>query len=285
MACIGIMAATIWLVAEKMKKLPSHFDGRRFRNLLPRRNGFGALLRWLLSRRQGQWRVHQNSASPSLPPRKSERLRITFINHSTFLLQLKGINILTDPVWSERASPVSWMGPRRYRAPGISIHDLPPIDLVLLSHDHYDHMDLPTLQLLAREHRPTIYTGLKNGRVLAKHGIGNVVELDWWQEAAARSDMWITAVPGAAFLRTRRLRPRQAPMVRLRSADRRRSALLRRRHGRRSAHRARSRNAFLISIWRFFPSVLFVPSGLWAKYICRRETRWTLTLPWGRESA
>ena len=76
---------------------------------------------------------------------------------------------------------------------------LPPIDLVLLSHDHYDHMDLPTLQRLAEEHRPTIYTGLKNGRILARHGIGNVVELDWWQEAAARSDMWVTAVPAQHF--------------------------------------------------------------------------------------
>ena len=70
---------------------------------------------------------------------------------------------------------------------------------MLLSHDHYDHMDLPTLRRLAREHRPTIYTGFEERRILAKHGIGNVVELDWWQEAAARSDMWITAVPAQHF--------------------------------------------------------------------------------------
>ncbi len=112
---------------------------------------------------------------------------------------MDGINILTDPIWSERASPVSWAGPRRYRPPGIGIHDLPPIDLILLSHDHYDHLDLPTLSFLAREHRPTIYTGLRNGRLLLREGIRNVVELDWWQEAQARSDMSITAVPAQHF--------------------------------------------------------------------------------------
>lgn len=182
-----------------MKTLPSHFDGKRFRNLIPRRNGYGALLRWLLTRRRGQWRPVTNARPAAVPPRNSDPLRITFVNHSTFLLQLNGINILTDPIWSERASPLTWIGPRRVRAPGITMEQLPPIDLVLLSHNHYDHMDLPTLRRLSREHRPTIYTGLNNGRKLKKEGIGNIVELDWWQEAAARSDMWITAVPAQHF--------------------------------------------------------------------------------------
>jgi L-ascorbate metabolism protein UlaG (beta-lactamase superfamily) len=182
-----------------MQTLPAHFDGSRFRNLVPRRNGFGAVLRWLFSRKPGQWRVFGEASPASLPPKKSDALRVTFINHSTFLIQLKGLNLLTDPIWSERASPLSWAGPRRYHAPGIAIEHLPPIDLVLLSHDHYDHMDFPTLQRLAVEHRPTIYTGLRNGSILARHGISNVVELDWWQEAAARSDMWITAVPAQHF--------------------------------------------------------------------------------------
>ncbi len=182
-----------------MKMLPSHFDGRHFRNLVPRRHGFGALLRWLVSRRQGPWRRWTGAAFGPSPPQNSERLRVTFVNHTTFLLQLDGINILTDPIWAERASPLSWIGPRRHRPPGIRLEDLPPIDLVLLSHDHYDHLDLVSLRRIAGEHRPTIYTGLKNGHLLAKHGIGNVVELDWWQEAAARSDMWITAVPAQHF--------------------------------------------------------------------------------------
>jgi L-ascorbate metabolism protein UlaG (beta-lactamase superfamily) len=181
-----------------MKTLPFHFDGRRFRNLLPRRQGFGALARWLLTRERSRWAYCSDALPSPLPPRSSEHLRITFVNHSTFLLQLDGINILTDPIWSERASPVSWAGPRRFRAPGIPITHLPPVDIVLLSHDHYDHMDLPTLRRLAREHRPTIYAGLNNRGILKRNGIDNVVELDWWQEAAARNDMWLTAVPRRA---------------------------------------------------------------------------------------
>jgi L-ascorbate metabolism protein UlaG (beta-lactamase superfamily) len=182
-----------------METLPSHFDGSRFRNLVPRRNGYGALLRWMLSRRRGRWYEAADLPRAVRPPVSSEKLHVTFINHATFLLQLLGINILTDPIWSDRASPVSWAGPRRHRAPGISFADLPPIDLVVLSHDHYDHLDLPTLQRLHREHRPTIYTGLKNAQLLARHGIRNVVEMDWWQEATARRDLWITAVPARHF--------------------------------------------------------------------------------------
>jgi L-ascorbate metabolism protein UlaG (beta-lactamase superfamily) len=183
----------------KMETLPSNFDGARFRNLVPRRNGFGALLRWMLSRRQGQWHQHSDAQAGTPPPRSSDVLRVTFVNHSTFLLQLNGINILTDPMWSERASPVSWAGPRRFRAPGIRFEDLPPIDIVLLSHDHYDHMDLPTLRRLQEHHGPTIYTALKNARLLERHGIRNVIEMDWWQETVARRDLSIASVPAQHF--------------------------------------------------------------------------------------
>lgn len=182
-----------------METLLSHFDGARFRNLVPRRNGFLALVRWMLSRQRGRWYEPAGVRPGAPPPRSAERLRVTFINHTAFLLQLNGINILTDPIWSERASPVSWAGPRRFRPPGIRFDDLPPIDLVLLSHDHYDHMDMPTLRRLQKRFRPTIYAGLKNAALLARHGIKSVVELDWWQEATARRDLWITAVPAQHF--------------------------------------------------------------------------------------
>ena len=182
-----------------METLPSNFDGVRFRNLVPRRHGLLAALRWMLSRHRGPWHSHPNAQPGPPPPRNSERLRITFVNHATFLLQLNGINILTDPMWSERASPVDWAGPRRFRPPGIRFEDLPPIDLVLLSHDHYDHMDLPTLRRLYRQHGPTVYAGLRNAALLERHGLGNVVELDWWQETTARRDLWITAVPAQHF--------------------------------------------------------------------------------------
>jgi L-ascorbate metabolism protein UlaG (beta-lactamase superfamily) len=193
-----------------METLPSNFDGVRFRNLVPRRNGYLALLRWMLSRQRGPWHEHPDAQPGPPPPRNSQALRITFVNHSTFLLQLNGVNILTDPMWSQRASPVSWAGPRRFRPPGIRFEDLPPIDIVLLSHDHYDHMDMPTLRRLQERHAPTIYTGLKNAALLARHGIGNIAELDWWQETTACRDLWITAVPaqhfsGRALVRDRRL--------------------------------------------------------------------------------
>jgi len=182
-----------------MEPLHSHFDGTRFRNISSRRNGFGAMIRWLLLRHHRSWHPALDSRPEQPPPQHSDSLRITFVNHATFLLQFEGINILTDPIWSKRAAPVSWAGPRRHRPPGIRLSDVPPIDLVLVSHDHYDHMDLPTLRWLAAEFRPTIYTGLKNARLLARNGIQNVVELDWWQEAPARSDIWVTAVPAQHF--------------------------------------------------------------------------------------
>ncbi len=143
-------------------------------------------MRWLLSRSRGN-----GATAAKLCHRLSRRevpngCAITFINHSTFLIQLKGINILTDPIWSERASPLSWIGPRRHRAPGIPMEHLPPIDLVLLSHDHYDHMDLPTLRRLARRASADDLCRPEERPHAARHGIGNIVELDWWQEAAAR---------------------------------------------------------------------------------------------------
>lgn len=182
-----------------MELIRSNFDGKHFHNAVPRRHGFGALLRWMLSRRPGPWRKWTDPPPGPPPPKSSEPFRITLVNHTTFLLQTDGINILTDPIWSERASPLSWIGPKRHRPPGIRFEDLPTIHVVLLSHDHYDHMDIPTLKRLARQHRPIIYTGLGNARRLAKLGIRDVVELDWWQAASTSGGMRIHAVPAQHF--------------------------------------------------------------------------------------
>jgi L-ascorbate metabolism protein UlaG (beta-lactamase superfamily) len=176
-----------------------HFNGRRYQNPSPRQNGFTSVLRWILSREAGQWPDWIDTEPGPPPPSSSDRLRITFINHTTFLLQLQGINLLTDPIWSLRASPFSWAGPRRRRPPGIRFEDLPPIHGVLLSHDHYDHMDIPTLQRLEEEHRPVVYTGLGNARRLAKIGITKAVELDWWGSPPAWNGIRITAIPAQHF--------------------------------------------------------------------------------------
>src|SRR6185437_12662164 len=92
-----------------------------------------------------------DDVTPALPPPLVEgsELRVTFVNHSTVLIQQNGANVLTDPIWSERASPLTWLGPRRRRIPGVRKQDLPRIDFVLISHNHYDHLDLPTLRWLA----------------------------------------------------------------------------------------------------------------------------------------
>jgi L-ascorbate metabolism protein UlaG (beta-lactamase superfamily) len=91
------------------------------------------------------------------------------------------LNVLTDPIWSERTSPLSFIGPKRHRAPGIRLDDLPPIDFVLVSHNHYDHLDIPTLQRLQQRDRPRIVTPLGNGALMRRHGVDDAIELDWWQ--------------------------------------------------------------------------------------------------------
>jgi L-ascorbate metabolism protein UlaG (beta-lactamase superfamily) len=132
------------------------------------------------------------------PPRVADALRITLVNHSTVLVQGCGVNLLTDPIWSERASPVSWAGPRRRRSPGVAWEDLPRIDVVLLSHNHYDHLDLPTLRRLAQRGESTFVVPKGLGRLLASQRIGPVKELDWG-ESAAPAGCTVFGVPAQHF--------------------------------------------------------------------------------------
>jgi L-ascorbate metabolism protein UlaG (beta-lactamase superfamily) len=194
-----------------------HFDGRRFHNLDPiiRRDRF-AFLRWQwdrLRRGAGAWPRWIDVPPGPPPPRRvaGAGLRVTFVGHSTALLQTGGLNVLTDPVWSQRASPVAWAGPRRRRPPGLLFEDLPPIDLVLLSHNHYDHLDLPTLRRLAQAHAPRFVAGLGVGRLLEAVGVGPALELDWWQEAAGPGGLTVTCVPARHFS-GRGLRDRNASL-------------------------------------------------------------------------
>lgn len=111
--------------------------------------------------------------------------RITWVGHATFLLQLGGVNVLTDPMWSHRASPLSWLGPARLVEPGVPFDALPPIDVVILSHDHYDHLDEPTVKRLARSRGDGLQwvTPLGYADWLRRRGARHVVELDWWESA------------------------------------------------------------------------------------------------------
>ena len=126
-----------------------------------------------------------------------DQVAVSFINHATFLIRLPGAVVLTDPMFSERCSPVSGLGPKRVRPPGLALSDLPRPDVVLLSHNHYDHMDLPSLRKLHRLHAPKFVTLLGNARHLAGLGI-EAVELDWWQTLNVGA-LRITATPARHF--------------------------------------------------------------------------------------
>jgi L-ascorbate metabolism protein UlaG (beta-lactamase superfamily) len=178
------------------------FDGARFHNpVAVAHASFADLVRWQLRREPGPWRAWTDAPAGPPPPRRVAhgRLRVTFVNHSTLLVQIDGLNILTDPIWSERASPLSWIGPRRARPPGIRFEDLPPIDVVLVSHNHYDHLDLATLLRLARQHRPHVIVGLGNSALLEAKGIRFVTELDWWQSVSVDRDTRVHFVPAQHF--------------------------------------------------------------------------------------
>src|SRR5688572_16999050 len=136
---------------------------------------------------------------PQLPPALNGAAAVvTFIGHATFLIQTAAGNILTDPMYSERASPLTWAGPRRVRRPGVRFDDLPPISTVLLSHNHYDHCDLPTLRRLADRFDPVVVTPLGNGRLARSAGIRRIEELDWWQHSTTCA-LPITLTPAHHF--------------------------------------------------------------------------------------
>ena len=133
-----------------------------------------------------QWPKWVDIAEGKKPVKKVEdnSIRVTFINHATFLIQTNGYNILTDPIYSHRCSPVSFAGPKRVHRPAIAFEDLPKIHVVLISHDHYDHLDLPTLSRLIQRDRPRIYMGLGVAAHLEEKDRVNATELDWWESAS-----------------------------------------------------------------------------------------------------
>jgi L-ascorbate metabolism protein UlaG (beta-lactamase superfamily) len=178
-----------------------HFDGSTFRNLRPvEHGGWRDFLRWQLDRKRGAWEKRTTPPGPRPVDRVGKgELKVTFVNHATVLIQQDGLNILTDPMWSDRASPVAWVGPSRYHPPGIAFDDLPRIDAVLISHNHYDHLDLPTLKRLQAKHLPRFYVGLGNAALFVDAGIGPVREMDWWQDAELAPEVTVTAVPTQHF--------------------------------------------------------------------------------------
>lgn len=181
--------------------ISDHCDGRRFFN--PERHvnrSWFDVLRWKLTSRPAPWPASVALSSRPKPPAfvRDGTLRATWINHSTVLLETRWGNVLTDPVYGEKAGPWQRLGPKRAHAPGLPWEDLPPIDLVLLSHDHYDHCDLSTLGQLARRSLHTrAVTLLGNAPLLRRAGFGpeRVTELDWWEAHELGESCYVRATP------------------------------------------------------------------------------------------
>lgn len=182
-------------------------DGH-FRNPWPtgRMRGFGAFLRWRMDvlldgRRPDDGEDVVGTATPAyaMPRAEVGRLSVTWVGHATALIQIGGYNVLTDPMFSARASPVRFAGPRRRVPPGVALRDLPPVDLILLSHNHYDHLDRMSVRTLVRDHPSAHWLApLKLGAWLSSQGVSRVDERDWWAPASLGA-LEVTAVPAQHF--------------------------------------------------------------------------------------
>jgi L-ascorbate metabolism protein UlaG (beta-lactamase superfamily) len=158
-----------------------HFDGVRFFNPgEPQTDrSLGDMIRWKRAVPDNPW-PKSVAVTPVVPDERVDGLRVTMVGHATLLVQVAGLNLLTDPVWSDRASPLAFAGPRRVTAPGIRIEDLPPIDAILLSHNHYDHLDIASLRWLGDRHAPLILTPLGNDVIVKRHmADARIVTGDW----------------------------------------------------------------------------------------------------------
>lgn len=166
---------------KKRENMSAPFDGKRFYNLekMPDKS-FWTVMKWRFNAPKNSWPQWVKS-QPIKVPEKLLNLSFILVNHATVLIHMDGMNILTDPIWSERCSPVSFAGPKRVRQPSIAFEDLPKIDVVVISHNHYDHFDLPTIEMLKEKHDPMFFVGLGNGELLKSAGVSKYAELDWWE--------------------------------------------------------------------------------------------------------
>ena len=191
-------------------RVPAHHrPGGGFRNPWPsaEMHGFLDFLKWsLVERRRNPRRpdpdpsVFTTVAPAYIVPRGAPDLfTITWIGHTSFLIQIAGLNVLTDPVWSARASPVQFAGPRRWVPAAVDFDRLPPIDAVILSHDHYDHLDSSTVSRLAERYPAAVwYVPLGVGDFLRRRGARDVIERDWWEECVLGA-LRLTCLPAQHF--------------------------------------------------------------------------------------
>lgn len=176
-------------------------DGKGFQNAWgegPR--GLPDVLRWMFTRKKSAWPEWVDiKPTTELPPLGAGQVSVTFINHASFLIRTAQGNVLVDPVFSERTSPVGFAGPKRVHAPGVPFDSLPKISLVVISHNHYDHLDLATLRRLALRDQPAVVVPLGNAELVRETGLREVFELDWWQEQSLPSGIVVRALPARHF--------------------------------------------------------------------------------------
>ena len=176
-----------------------HFDGTYFFDVdgsPPKK--LWEVLRWQITKTAAKWPASAPSGFSDTPPAQvtGNKIRFSFVGHASWLIQTAGLNILVDPVWSERASPVSFAGPKRVNDPGIPFDKLPPIDLVLVSHGHYDHLDVRTLSKLAAKFSPRVITPLGNDVTIKSHDDAIRVEaFDWKDRVEIGNGVAVTLVP------------------------------------------------------------------------------------------
>ena len=172
-----------------------------FKNLYPsyKPKGFVELLKWKLTTKNPVWPKNILLTNNDIPPLivvAQDKIRISFVGQATFLIQTNSLNILTDPVWSERASPYSFIGPKRAIAPGIKLADLPKIDIIVISHNHYDHMDLSTIKILWERDNPKIITPLLNDIVIKDSIKGiEITTLNWEEKTLVANNLAIYLEP------------------------------------------------------------------------------------------
>lgn len=195
---LGILSGCASTYVDDRSRSPHFIDGQ-FRNGIESPRSLWSFLKMRLSTEYSEWPEWIESAYGPKPADRitGNEIHVTHINHSTVLVQTGGYNVLTDPIYSERCSPFSFIGPKRVRNPGLRFDDLPKIDAVVISHDHYDHLDLSTIQRLVERDSPKIYLGLGVGQRL--DDLGNVKELDWWEKTEVDKDFSLTFVPVQHF--------------------------------------------------------------------------------------
>lgn len=183
----GVLTMSLFSVfgcASSERKISDHFDGKKFfYKGAPPQKSFFDLLKWQMTGEKVKWPEWlSDNEQPNLQTLvESDAVWITHINHASHLIQLNNLNILTDPIFSERASPYDWVGPKRIRSPGVQIDELPKIDVVIVSHNHYDHMDLKSIAELEKRFKPLFIVPLGNASHIKNSGAKNVHELDWWE--------------------------------------------------------------------------------------------------------